>query len=241
MLATLDGSTYEEMLRQQLITVEQAKASHLQAQLNHEIALLAVHEYSDGTVQETIKGMEGTIALARSDLSRAQDHLTWTKRMSEKGYASAATDRLGEAHRCPVGAGAGAASSQRWSSSNDSRCRRPKRTFKDRSNPRKPAWETKRSAFNGNSNDSSCCKSKSTGAPFVRLTTVSCSTTSSPIPAVNRQRLMKAWRSGNDSRFSICRTCRKWRFKPLLTSRSSIESFQASVYPSLSRPSPNSL
>lgn len=89
-LARLDGSTYEEMLRQQAITVEQAKASHLQAQLNHEIALLAVHEYRDGTVQETLKGMEGSIALARSDLSRAQDHLTWTKRMNEKGYASSA-------------------------------------------------------------------------------------------------------------------------------------------------------
>ncbi len=69
MLATLDASTYEEMLRQQLITVEQAKASHLQAQLNHEISLLAVREYRDGTVQETLKGMEGSIALARSDLS----------------------------------------------------------------------------------------------------------------------------------------------------------------------------
>ena len=89
-LATLDGSTYEEMLRQQAITVEQAKASHLQVQLNHEIALLAVREYREGTVQETLKGMEGTITLARSDLSRAQDHLTWTKRMNEKGYASAA-------------------------------------------------------------------------------------------------------------------------------------------------------
>jgi HlyD family secretion protein len=89
-LAKLDGSTYDEMLRQQLITVEQAKASHLQAQLNHEIALLAVREYRDGTVQETLKGMEGSIALARSDLSRAQDHLTWTRRMAKKGYASAA-------------------------------------------------------------------------------------------------------------------------------------------------------
>jgi len=89
-LATLDGSTYEEMLRQQAITVEQAKASYLQVQLNHEIALLAVREYREGTVQETLKGMEGTITLARSDLSRAQDHLTWSMRMSGKGYASAA-------------------------------------------------------------------------------------------------------------------------------------------------------
>ena len=83
-LARLDGSTYEEMLRTQTITVEQAKASHLQAQLNHEIALLAVREYRDGTVQETLKGMEGSIALARSDLSRAEDHVMWTKRMKEK-------------------------------------------------------------------------------------------------------------------------------------------------------------
>jgi HlyD family secretion protein len=89
-LATLDGSTYEEMLRQQEITVEQAKASHLQAQLDHEIALLAVREYRDGTLQETLKGMQGTIALAESDLSRAQDHLTWSMQMRKKGYASAA-------------------------------------------------------------------------------------------------------------------------------------------------------
>ena len=78
------------MLRQQHITVEQAKASHLQAQLNHEIALLAVREYTRRHGPGDVKGMEGTIALARSDLSRAEDHLTWTKRMSEKGYASAA-------------------------------------------------------------------------------------------------------------------------------------------------------
>jgi HlyD family secretion protein len=89
-LATLDASTYVEMLRQQEITVEQAKASHLQARLNHEIALLAVREYRDGTVKQTLQGMEGSIALARSDLSRAKDHLTWTERMKEKGYASPA-------------------------------------------------------------------------------------------------------------------------------------------------------
>jgi HlyD family secretion protein len=89
-LATLDASTYVEMLRQQEITVEQAKASHLQARLNHEIALLAVREYRDGTVKQTLQGMEGSIALARSDLSRAKEHLTWTGRMKEKGYASPA-------------------------------------------------------------------------------------------------------------------------------------------------------
>jgi HlyD family secretion protein len=89
-LATLDGSTYEEMYRQQLITVEQAKASHLQAQLDHEIALLAVREYRDGTVHETLRSMEASITLARADLARASDHLDWTKRMRQKGYCSPA-------------------------------------------------------------------------------------------------------------------------------------------------------
>src|SRR5262249_14578007 len=95
-LARLDGATYEEMLRQQVIVVEQAKASHLQTRLDYEIARLAVREYLEGTVKETVQGMEGAIALARSDLSRAQERLEWTKRMNQKGYASVAqivTDR----------------------------------------------------------------------------------------------------------------------------------------------------
>jgi HlyD family secretion protein len=95
-VARLDAATYEEMLRQQTITVEQAKASHLQARLNHEIALLALREYMEGTVQETVQGMEGSIALARSDLSRAEQRLAWTMHMNEKGYSSVAqiaTDR----------------------------------------------------------------------------------------------------------------------------------------------------
>jgi len=90
-LATFDASTFDEMYRQQVITVEQAKASHLQAQLGYEITLLAVNEYKDGKVPETIKSMEGSIALAQSDFTRAVDHLSWAKRMNQKGYASVAT------------------------------------------------------------------------------------------------------------------------------------------------------
>ncbi len=89
-LARLDASTFEEMFRQQTILVEQAKASHLQAQLNHEIALLAVREYLEGTVPETVQQMEGSLALANSDLSRASERLEWTKKMNQKGYASVA-------------------------------------------------------------------------------------------------------------------------------------------------------
>jgi HlyD family secretion protein len=89
-LARLDASTYEEMYRQQSIVVEQAKASRLQAELDLEIARLAVREYRDGMVQETLKGMEGAIALARLDVSRAATRLEWTKHMNDKGYVSVA-------------------------------------------------------------------------------------------------------------------------------------------------------
>ncbi len=89
-LATFDKSNYEEMMRQQEITVEQAKASRLQAKLDVEIAQLAVKEYHEGIVEETLKGMEGSLALARSNLSLAADHLDWTAKMKEKGYLSIA-------------------------------------------------------------------------------------------------------------------------------------------------------
>jgi HlyD family secretion protein len=89
-LAQLDKSGFEEMFRQQAILVEQAKASHLQAQLNHEIALLAVKEYMEGTVPETVQQMEGNLALARADVSRAAERLDWTTKMNQKGYASIA-------------------------------------------------------------------------------------------------------------------------------------------------------
>ena len=89
-LARLDGSTYEEMLRQQIIVVEQAKASHLQAQLNHEIAKIALHEYIEGTAKELVQEMNASIYLARTSLNQAQERLEWTKRMNKKGYASVA-------------------------------------------------------------------------------------------------------------------------------------------------------
>ena len=89
-LATLDASTYEEMLRQQEITVEQAKASHLQASSTTRSLYWPFANTATALSKRRLKGMEGSIALARSDLSRAKDHLTWTERMKEKGYASPA-------------------------------------------------------------------------------------------------------------------------------------------------------
>jgi HlyD family secretion protein len=90
-LAELDSSDYDELLRLQRITLERAKADHLQADLDVQIARLAVREFEEGIVHETIEDFEGKILLARSDLERASDRLSWSRRMNQKGYIPAAT------------------------------------------------------------------------------------------------------------------------------------------------------
>jgi HlyD family secretion protein len=85
-LAVLDSSDYEELLRLQQMTVERARADEFQAELDLQVARLAVREFEEGQMQETIEDFEGTILLARSDLARASDRLAWCRRMHDKGY-----------------------------------------------------------------------------------------------------------------------------------------------------------
>ena len=89
-LAVLDSSEYEELLRLQRITLERSRSDKLQADLNVEIAKLAVREFEEGTVKESTELFEGNIFLARSELERAIDRLNWSRRMNEKGYVPAA-------------------------------------------------------------------------------------------------------------------------------------------------------
>jgi HlyD family secretion protein len=88
-LAVLDSSDYEELLRQQRMTVERARADHNQAELDYEIARLGVTEFQEGLMQETIKDFERRVSLARSDQERWSDRLAWSRRMKQKGYVSA--------------------------------------------------------------------------------------------------------------------------------------------------------
>jgi HlyD family secretion protein len=89
-LATLDSSDYEELLRLQRITLERARADHQQAELDVEIARLAVREFEEGLMAETLQDFEGKILLGRADLERAVDRLNWSRRMNGKGYIPAA-------------------------------------------------------------------------------------------------------------------------------------------------------
>ncbi|MDR3621843.1 MAG: efflux RND transporter periplasmic adaptor subunit [Paludisphaera borealis] len=85
-LAQIDSSDYEELLRQQRITVERSRADRYQAQLDLEVAKLAISEYREGVMKETLKDYERAIALAQSDEMRCKDRLDWAIRMKAKGY-----------------------------------------------------------------------------------------------------------------------------------------------------------
>jgi HlyD family secretion protein len=86
-LCVLDSTDYEEMLRQQLMTVSRAQADHKQAELNVEVARLALSEYQDGSMAENLKALETRIVLAEAESERATERLEWTRRMFAKGYA----------------------------------------------------------------------------------------------------------------------------------------------------------
>jgi HlyD family secretion protein len=88
LLAVIDSSEYEELLRIQAMTVERSKADRIQAALDHEIAKMALIEFNEGTKLETTEEYQGKITLARSDLERAKDRRDWSHNMKDKGYAS---------------------------------------------------------------------------------------------------------------------------------------------------------
>ncbi len=85
-LCTLDASDYEELVRQQEIKTQQARAALLQAQLDLQVAELGIQEYRDGLMKQAESDLEGQIAFAESDVERAVDRLAWTRGMLQKGY-----------------------------------------------------------------------------------------------------------------------------------------------------------
>jgi len=100
-LCSLDASRYEEALRLQEIHVAQVGADFTKAELKLEVAKLAVVEYREGLMQQSLRALKGQIALRRADHERAVDRLGWAHRMLQKGYlsrAQVATDESSVAH-----------------------------------------------------------------------------------------------------------------------------------------------
>ena len=84
----LDAATLRDTLKNQEITTQQATASHEQAKLTREVAEVAVKEYVEGVFKQDFETVQGEIALAKADVTRAQDRLAWSTKMKEKLYIS---------------------------------------------------------------------------------------------------------------------------------------------------------
>jgi HlyD family secretion protein len=89
-LCTLDAARFEEALRLQEIVATAAEADFKAAELNLEVAGLALVEFREGIKKQSVRAMMGRIALARADRARAADRLDWARRMFQKGYLSKA-------------------------------------------------------------------------------------------------------------------------------------------------------
>jgi hypothetical protein len=72
--------------RAQQIATRKAEAEYHNARLAREIAEITVREYLEGLYSQEIATINGEIALAESDLQRAQDQLDRARRMDEKGF-----------------------------------------------------------------------------------------------------------------------------------------------------------
>ena len=85
-LARLDGSDYEELVRQQSIEVEESRAEYRQALLELESAQVRLREYSEGLFNQMKENYKAAIVLAEADHKRQTERVEWTVRMVELNY-----------------------------------------------------------------------------------------------------------------------------------------------------------
>jgi HlyD family secretion protein len=90
-LCELDAAAFREQLRIQQINVASLRSTHHQAELKLEVARLAVDEFRNGVIEQTVKNLKAQRALGYADRQSALDRLLWSEHMLEKGYLSLST------------------------------------------------------------------------------------------------------------------------------------------------------
>ncbi len=88
LLAELDSSEYEELVRIQEISTTRAESDYRAAQLEVEVAKIALKEFDEGVKIQTMQNQEAQLTLTQSELERAKNRLEWSQRMINKGYIS---------------------------------------------------------------------------------------------------------------------------------------------------------
>jgi HlyD family secretion protein len=87
-LCRFDAAHYEELARLQKIELERAMAEERQAALEQEAAEAALRAYRDGQAIQIVEELQAKLALAKADLSRAEDRLKWAEEMLRIRYLS---------------------------------------------------------------------------------------------------------------------------------------------------------
>ncbi len=94
LVCELDASTLEEDLTNQWTATQKAEFSYRNAELNRKIIELELNLESEENDKRELKEVEGEIALAESDLKRAEDRIEWSDRMLEKKFVSKAANSV---------------------------------------------------------------------------------------------------------------------------------------------------
>lgn len=88
LLCQIDGTEYEELIRQKEIEVQKAQAELQQSELDLQTAKIALTEFVEGTRIQQFQQYEGQIKLAESQFQRQQDRIDWSEKMLPLGYIS---------------------------------------------------------------------------------------------------------------------------------------------------------
>jgi len=87
-LVRLDSAQLEDQINQQRIVYEKARATHIQAEKDFEVAKISVQEYLEGTFRQNLEKCNADITIAKANLTSAENSLQHTQRMFRKGYVT---------------------------------------------------------------------------------------------------------------------------------------------------------
>ncbi len=88
-LVRLDSSALESDQTKQKIVVNSSEAAVIKARNTHETALIAKQEYVEGQYQTEVQNILNQKFIAEEDLRRAEEYVTYSKRLAVKGYVTA--------------------------------------------------------------------------------------------------------------------------------------------------------
>ena len=88
MLARLDSSDFEELVRQYEILYSQAQAEYQKAQYDLEVAQIALKEYGEGLLDQLRENYRSQIVLHESNIKRQKDRIDWAEKMYMNQYIS---------------------------------------------------------------------------------------------------------------------------------------------------------